>query len=102
MEATLPDHITIPPAGKETIALIALVTNAVVAICVVLVLGAAVGAVGVPVKDGETEDIAPEKVAVVPVSAPPKVRVPVTAPLPLIVKLPAVPFISTLKSVPSQ
>ena len=68
-----------------------------VAIWVVFVPAAAVGAVGVPVNAGETEEIAPENVAVVPakaaesVVAPVKAVVPVTAKLPLTVKLPTEP-----------
>jgi hypothetical protein len=51
----------------------------------------AVGAVGVPVNAGETEDIAPENTAVEPDKAPVKAVVPVTARLPLTVKLPTDP-----------
>ena len=60
-------------------------TKAVVAIWVVLVPARAVGAVGVPVKVGLTEDMAPENVAVDAVSAPVRAVVPVTVRLPLIV-----------------
>lgn len=82
IEAILPDHITIAPEGTPFVS-----TKAVVAIWVVLVPGAAVVAKGVPVNVGETEEIAPENVAVEPDKAPVKAVVPVTAKLPLTVKL---------------
>ena len=66
-------------------------TKAVVAICVVLVPANAVGAVGVPVNTGLTEEIAPENVAVDAVNAPVKAVVPVTDRLPLITWLPKEP-----------
>ena len=50
MEAVLPYHMVITPVG------IMLLTNAVVAICVVFVLAAAVGARGVPVKVGDADN----------------------------------------------
>jgi hypothetical protein len=60
-------------------------TKAVVAIWSVLVPAAAVGAVGIPVNDGFTAEIAPANTAEEPVNAPVKLVVPVTTRLPLMV-----------------
>jgi hypothetical protein len=54
MEAIEPDHNVITPTGIE------LCTKAVVAICVVLVPIAAVGAVGTPVNAGDVRGAIPE------------------------------------------
>jgi hypothetical protein len=78
------------------------VTNAVVAIRVVLSPDDAVVAVGVPARAELTELTAPLKLAVEPDKAPVSVVVPVTAKLPETEKLPAAPVFSGRKLVPSQ
>lgn len=71
MEAILPYHMVITPVGMMSR------TKAVVAICVLSVLAAAVGAVGVPVRAGEadrtTEPVPVEVVTPVPPLATGKV-----------------------------
>jgi hypothetical protein len=80
-------HILIVPVGEPLLAC----TKAVVAIWVELFPTDAVGAVGVPVNAGDTEEIDPEKVPVVADKAPVKDVVPPTTRLPFTLKLPAEP-----------
>jgi hypothetical protein len=86
-----------PPAGNPFA-----IAKAVVAIRVLLSPAAAVVAVGVPEKAGDTEVIAPENAAVEPERAPVSVVVPVTDRLPDTEKLPAAPVFKGRKLVPSQ
>jgi hypothetical protein len=86
-----------PPAGNPFA-----IAKAVVAIWVVFVPAAAVGAVGVPDKTEFTELTAPLKLAVEPERAPVSVVVPVTDRLPETEKLPAAPVFNGRKLVPSQ
>jgi hypothetical protein len=96
-------HILITPVGDPLAC-----TKAVVASWVELFPIAAVGAVGVPVNVGDTEEIAPENNAVDPdrapviAVAPVKVEVPPTVKLPFTLKLPAEPVWEEKKLVPSQ
>ena len=86
-----------PPAGNPFA-----IAKAVVAIWVVFVPAAAVGAVGVPDKTEFVELTAPLKLAVEPERAPVSVVVPVTDRLPETEKLPAAPVFRGRKLVPSQ
>jgi hypothetical protein len=88
--------------SEPVAAVTAPVTNAVVAIRVLLSPEDAVVAVGVPDKTEFVELAAPLNVAVEPDKAPVRVVVPVTDRLPETEKLPAAPVFSGRKLVPSQ